>query len=72
MFLARKICKFDFREFCLYPSSDSCSVFDPSSGCVSLCRLYRGGERDASRKICVDLGSPFSKHLRRKGSGVFG
>lgn len=58
-----KACKFnpDLRCFHL-----SCSIFNPASGCISVCSLFRGGNFFASRKVVSRVPvSPFSKHARR-------
>jgi hypothetical protein len=58
-----KTCKFDSRKACLHAS---CSIFDPVSGSVSLCPLYRGGDFFSRRKVAPSIVVPlFCKH--RKG-----
>lgn len=61
-----KICKFDFRRFCLFPAHDSCAIFDPISG-VSVCELYRGGDCLTARKSLVVDEPVGLKRLKRGG-----
>jgi hypothetical protein len=62
-----KICRFDFRKFCIHPESNSCRIFDSIFG-VSTCRLYRGGDANTPRKVVDGVKPLFSKHL--KGGSV--
>lgn len=57
-------CRYDPDKRC-YRSS--CSFFDCSSGNVSVCPLFRGGDMFVSRKVSPASVSIFNKHAR-KGS----
>lgn len=47
-----KTCKFNNSKRCYH---SSCSFFDPVSGMVVLCRLFRGGLRFTPRKVASSL-----------------
>lgn len=51
-----KMCKYHSNKRCYH---SSCSIFNPISGKVVLCPLFRGGDFLTPRKIVVDLRSDF-------------
>lgn len=59
-----KMCKFDSSKRCYHLS---CSVFDGSSGNISVCPLYQGGNMIATRKVGLLLHGIFDKHASRRG-----
>lgn len=55
--MSEKRCRFDKRILCLH-SSGSCDFID-DLGFVSVCSLYRGGDKLRSRKACSSPVSVF-------------
>lgn len=49
-----KMCKYYPSKRCYH---SSCSIFNPLSGKVILCPLFRGGDFHAPRRVVVDLRS---------------
>jgi len=62
-----KRCRFNKTKRCYHRNCDAIS----SSGVVSVCPLYRGGDKFASRKVAPSVVSVFSKHghVDRRGGG---
>ena len=56
--MGEKRCRFDDTKFCYY---SQCDLISPS-GVVSVCGLYRGGDKVSRRKISPVHVSVFSKH----------